>query len=57
MLGSSTQRGIMYHTMCELFEQIENMSDEKAVEVSVSYLEVTNLFFIVNFLFNNILDL
>ena len=43
--------------MCELFEQIENMSDEKAVEVSVSYLEVTNLFFIVNFLFNNILDL
>ena len=44
MLGSSTQRGIMYHTMCELFEQIENMSDEKAVEVSVSYLEVTILF-------------
>ncbi|XP_078093208.1 kinesin-like protein KIF18A [Mustelus asterias] len=42
MLGSADQPGVMYHTMVELYERIEEMKDEKICEVAVSYLEVYN---------------
>ncbi|GCC34200.1 hypothetical protein chiPu_0012673 [Chiloscyllium punctatum] len=42
MLGSVDQPGVMYHTMVELYERIEQMKDEKICEVAVSYLEVYN---------------
>ncbi|XP_051898872.1 kinesin-like protein KIF18A isoform X2 [Pristis pectinata] len=42
MLGSVDQPGVMYLTMLELYERIEQMKDEKICEVAVSYLEVYN---------------
>uniref|UniRef100_UPI00398F54D5 kinesin-like protein KIF18B n=1 Tax=Pristiophorus japonicus TaxID=55135 RepID=UPI00398F54D5 len=42
MLGSVDQPGVMYLTMVELYERIEQMKDEKICEVAVSYLEVYN---------------
>ncbi|XP_072348428.1 kinesin-like protein KIF18A isoform X1 [Scyliorhinus torazame] len=42
MLGSVDQPGVMYRTMVELYEKIEEMKDEKICEVAVSYLEVYN---------------
>ncbi|XP_059809987.1 kinesin-like protein KIF18A [Hypanus sabinus] len=42
MLGSEDQPGVMYLTMLELYERIEQMKDEKICEVAVSYLEVYN---------------
>ncbi|XP_078388107.1 kinesin-like protein KIF18B [Cetorhinus maximus] len=42
MLGSADQPGVMYHTMVQLYERIEEMKDEKICEVAVSYLEVYN---------------
>lgn len=42
MLGSVDQPGVMYLTMQQLYERIEQMKDEKICEVAVSYLEVYN---------------
>ncbi|XP_072448816.1 kinesin-like protein KIF18A [Chiloscyllium punctatum] len=42
MLGSAGQPGVMYRTMKELYNRIEQMKDEKCCDVAVSYLEVYN---------------
>ncbi|XP_067902585.1 kinesin-like protein KIF18A isoform X2 [Heterodontus francisci] len=42
MLGSSGQPGVMYLTMKELYNRIEQMKDEKCCDIAVSYLEVYN---------------
>lgn len=40
--GTAQQPGIIFLTMQELFEKIEERSGEKATEVSLSYLEIYN---------------
>ncbi|KAH8887143.1 kinesin [Thozetella sp. PMI_491] len=40
--GTSQQPGIIFMTMQELFEKIQERSDEKTTEVSLSYLEIYN---------------
>ncbi|RDW76046.1 kinesin-like protein [Coleophoma crateriformis] len=40
--GTAAQPGIIFLTMQELFEKIAERSDEKATEVSLSYLEIYN---------------
>lgn len=40
--GSAQQPGIIFLTMQELFERIEERSEEKATEVTLSYLEIYN---------------
>jgi hypothetical protein len=40
--GTSQQPGIIFLTMQELFEKINEVSDEKVVEISLSYLEIYN---------------
>ena len=40
--GTAQQPGIIFLTMQELFERIEERSEEKATEVSLSYLEIYN---------------
>jgi kinesin family protein 18/19 len=40
--GTSQQPGIIFLTMQELFEKIQDRSDEKVTEVSLSYLEIYN---------------
>ncbi|KAJ4292851.1 tubulin-dependent ATPase kip3 [Collariella sp. IMI 366227] len=40
--GTSQQPGIIFLTMQELFEKIQDRSDEKTTEVSLSYLEIYN---------------
>jgi kinesin family protein 18/19 len=40
--GTASQPGIIFLTMQELFEKINDVSDEKVVEVSLSYLEIYN---------------
>ncbi|KAJ5888201.1 hypothetical protein N7495_008242 [Penicillium taxi] len=40
--GTAQQPGIIFMTMQELFERIEERSDEKATEISLSYLEIYN---------------
>lgn len=40
--GSAQQPGIIFLTMQELFERIEEKSEEKATEVTLSYLEIYN---------------
>jgi kinesin family protein 18/19 len=40
--GTAQQPGIIFLTMQELFEKIAERSDEKATEVSLSYLEIYN---------------
>lgn len=40
--GTAQQPGIIFLTMQELFERIEERSGEKATEVSLSYLEIYN---------------
>ncbi|XP_059508138.1 kinesin-like protein KIF18A isoform X2 [Stegostoma tigrinum] len=42
MLGSAGQPGVMYRTMKELYNRIEQVKDEKCCDVAVSYLEVYN---------------
>ncbi|XP_067850188.1 kinesin-like protein KIF18A isoform X2 [Heptranchias perlo] len=42
MLGSSGQPGVMYLTMKELYNRIEQVKDEKCCDIAVSYLEVYN---------------
>ncbi|XP_040184274.1 kinesin-like protein KIF18A [Rana temporaria] len=42
MLGSSTQPGVMYLTMMDLFNRMESLKDEKICNVAISYLEVYN---------------
>ncbi|XP_072322751.1 kinesin-like protein KIF18A isoform X2 [Scyliorhinus torazame] len=42
MLGSPGQPGVMYRTMKELYNRIEQLKDEKCCDVAVSYLEVYN---------------
>ncbi|XP_078077143.1 kinesin-like protein KIF18A [Mustelus asterias] len=42
MLGSPEQPGVMYRTMKELYNRIEQVKDEKCCDVAVSYLEVYN---------------
>jgi kinesin family protein 18/19 len=40
--GTASQPGIIFLTMQELFEKINEVADEKVVEVSLSYLEIYN---------------
>ncbi|KAK4626254.1 Kinesin-like protein 6 [Fulvia fulva] len=40
--GSSQEPGIIFMTMQELFERIEDLKDMKTCEVSLSYLEIYN---------------
>lgn len=40
--GTAQQPGIIFLTMQELFERIADRSDEKATEVTLSYLEIYN---------------
>lgn len=40
--GSAQQPGLIFLTMQELFERIEEQSGEKATELSLSYLEIYN---------------
>ncbi|KAH7121114.1 P-loop containing nucleoside triphosphate hydrolase protein [Dendryphion nanum] len=40
--GTSQQPGIIFLTMQELFERIQDMQDEKVTEVTLSYLEIYN---------------
>ena len=40
MLGSESHPGVMYHTMMDLYQRIDNMKDQKTCDVAVSYLEV-----------------
>ena len=40
--GTTSQPGIIFLTMQELFERIEERSSEKVTEVSLSYLEIYN---------------
>lgn len=40
--GTAQQPGIIFLTMQELFEKIEERKDEKVTEVSMSYLEIYN---------------
>jgi kinesin family protein 18/19 len=40
--GTAQQPGIIFLTMQELFEKIEERKDEKVIEVSLSYLEIYN---------------
>ncbi|KAJ5735457.1 uncharacterized protein N7483_000582 [Penicillium malachiteum] len=40
--GTSQQPGIIFMTMQELFERIDDRSNEKATEISLSYLEIYN---------------
>ncbi|KAJ5574328.1 uncharacterized protein N7459_008755 [Penicillium hispanicum] len=40
--GTAQQPGIIFMTMQELFERIDERSSEKATEVSLSYLEIYN---------------
>uniref|UniRef100_UPI00398EA607 kinesin-like protein KIF18A n=1 Tax=Pristiophorus japonicus TaxID=55135 RepID=UPI00398EA607 len=42
MLGSCGQPGVMYLTMKELYNRIEQVKDEKCCDIAVSYLEVYN---------------
>ncbi|EJU06219.1 kinesin-domain-containing protein [Dacryopinax primogenitus] len=40
--GSDLDQGVIYRTMNELFNRIEEIKDETIVELSVSYLEIYN---------------
>ncbi|XHG06704.1 hypothetical protein AWENTII_009891 [Aspergillus wentii] len=40
--GTAQQPGIIFLTMQELFERIEERSEEKSTEISLSYLEIYN---------------
>ncbi|XP_052801091.1 uncharacterized protein LOC128231881 [Mya arenaria] len=42
MLGSQDNPGVMYHTMMNLYNRIDQMKDTKTCDVAVSYLEVYN---------------
>ncbi|KAJ8394915.1 hypothetical protein AAFF_G00040380 [Aldrovandia affinis] len=42
MLGSENQPGVMYLTMKELFDRIDQVKDEKIFDIAFSYLEVYN---------------
>ncbi len=40
--GTSQQPGIIFLTMQELFEKIQDIQDEKVTEITLSYLEIYN---------------
>lgn len=40
--GTAQSPGIIFLTMQELYEKISELSDEKVVELSLSYLEIYN---------------
>ncbi|XP_033910261.2 kinesin-like protein KIF18A [Acipenser ruthenus] len=42
MLGSPNEPGVMYLTMKELYNRIEQVKDDKTFDIAVSYLEVYN---------------
>uniref|UniRef100_A0A674AJZ7 Kinesin-like protein n=1 Tax=Salmo trutta TaxID=8032 RepID=A0A674AJZ7_SALTR len=42
MLGSSNDPGVMYRTMTELFNRMDQVKEEKIFDVAFSYLEVYN---------------
>lgn len=42
ILGTPSDPGVIFLTMKELYERIERISDDKIVEVSLSYLEIYN---------------
>lgn len=46
MLGDSTNPGVMFLTMMELYSKINASKDEKSSDVAVSYLEVNVPFFV-----------
>lgn len=40
--GTAQQPGIIFLTMQELFEKIQELKEEKVIEISLSYLEIYN---------------
>ncbi|XP_025087889.1 kinesin-like protein KIF18B isoform X2 [Pomacea canaliculata] len=42
MLGNQSQPGVIYHTMIQLYQRINEISAEKTCDIAVSYLEVYN---------------
>lgn len=40
MLGNQSQPGVIYHTMIQLYQRINEISAEKTCDIAVSYLEV-----------------
>ena len=42
MLGSTNNPGITFRTVMELYKKIEDLKEERTVEIAVSYLEVYN---------------
>lgn len=42
MLGSEDQPGIMFHTMKDLYQRIDEMKADRICDVAISYLEVYN---------------
>ena len=42
MLGSTNNPGITFRTVMELYKKIDELKDDRTVEVAVSYLEVYN---------------
>jgi len=40
--GTAQQPGIIFLTMQELFERIQDLKEEKVIEISLSYLEIYN---------------
>ena len=42
MLGSTNNPGITFRTVMELYNKIEELKDDRNVEIAVSYLEVYN---------------
>ncbi|XP_018423743.1 PREDICTED: kinesin-like protein KIF18A [Nanorana parkeri] len=42
MLGCSTEPGVMYLTMMDLYSRMDSLKDEKICNIAVSYLEVYN---------------
>lgn len=42
ILGSSTDPGIVFLTMKELYDKIENLKDTKIIDLTISYLEIYN---------------
>lgn len=42
MLGSPAQPGIVFHTMVDLYNRVEQLREEKTCEIAVCYVEVYN---------------
>jgi kinesin family protein 18/19 len=48
MLGSKENPGVVFHTMMELYEKINDLKSEKSCDVAISYLEVSVVFIYIH---------